>query len=228
MESVALVTDRPGLRDTMRRALHSLADIHPISSAEWRRRAFRVRPAQLVILDVAGASAPGALIGVAETWPGGFAGRLIAILGAGDADRYRPNLIADDLLVEPFSEAEAALRVRNLLWRAREGARAGEMRHGGFHLDASRYEASVDGLPLRLTYKEYELLRLLASHPGRVYSREALLNLIWGADYLGGIRTVDVHVRRLRVKLGPKYASCIGTVRNVGYRFQSPDAITVP
>lgn len=90
---------------------------------------------------------------------------------------------------------------------------------GSIVIDESAYAASLDGKTLNLTYTEFELLRCLATHPGRVLSREELLKTVWGyADY-GGTRTVDVHIRRLRAKLGPEYDSYITTVRNVGYRF---------
>ena len=94
---------------------------------------------------------------------------------------------------------------------------------GGLTIDEAAYHAALDGHPLDLTYTEFELLKYLAQHPGRVFSRETLLSDVWGYDYYGGTRTVDVHVRRLRAKLGVEHESLIGTVRNVGYRF-SPDS----
>ena len=96
----------------------------------------------------------------------------------------------------------------------REVTQAGEL-----VIDEHSYSAKLRGRPLDLTYKEFELLKYLAQHPGRVFSRAQLLQEIWGYDYFGGTRTVDVHVRRLRAKLGPEYDVLIGTVRNVGYRF---------
>jgi DNA-binding response OmpR family regulator len=89
-------------------------------------------------------------------------------------------------------------------------------------IDQASYSATVNGVHLDLTYTEFELFRYLAQHPGRVFSRQQLLTDVWGYDYFGGTRTVDVHVRRLRAKLGPEYESVIGTVRNVGYRFITP------
>jgi DNA-binding response OmpR family regulator len=90
--------------------------------------------------------------------------------------------------------------------------------HSGVSIDESSYQATASGRPLDLTYKEFELLRYLVANPGRVFTREQLLSDVWGYDYFGGTRTVDVHVRRLRAKLGDR-ESVIGTVRNVGYRF---------
>ena len=90
---------------------------------------------------------------------------------------------------------------------------------GPVEVDETAYTATVGGRPLELTYTEFELLKYLALHPNRVLSRETLLSEVWGYDYYGGTRTVDVHIRRLRAKLGAEYDGHIGTVRNVGYRF---------
>jgi DNA-binding response OmpR family regulator len=96
------------------------------------------------------------------------------------------------------------------------------IRTGNIVIDEAGYSAKLNGTQLDLTYTEFELLKYLAQHPGRVFSRQQLLSDVWGYDYYGGTRTVDVHVRRLRAKLGPEYESMIGTVRNVGYRFVTP------
>lgn len=109
-------------------------------------------------------------------------------------------------------------------WQARLGllaSRAGQRTlHGGaIDIDEAGYIATVAGEPLDLTYTEFELLKYLVQHPGRVLTRELLLSDVWGYDYFGGTRTVDVHIRRLRAKLGPEHEACITTVRNVGYRF---------
>jgi DNA-binding response OmpR family regulator len=99
---------------------------------------------------------------------------------------------------------------------------APEIRAGDVVIDETSYSARVRGRSLDLTYKEFELLKYLAQHPGRVFTRAQLLQEVWGYDYYGGTRTVDVHVRRLRAKLGPEFEHQIGTVRNVGYRFVPP------
>ena len=96
------------------------------------------------------------------------------------------------------------------------------IRSGEVTVDDATYTAKLGGRPLDLTFKEFELLKYLAQHPGRVFTREQLLQEVWGYDYFGGTRTVDVHVRRLRAKLGPENETLIGTVRNVGYRFVLP------
>ena len=94
-----------------------------------------------------------------------------------------------------------------------------EIRSGELSIDEATYTARLRARVLDLTFKEFELLKFLAQHPGRVFSRSHLLQEVWGYDYFGGTRTVDVHVRRLRAKLGPEHEALIGTVRNVGYRF---------
>lgn len=100
-----------------------------------------------------------------------------------------------------------------------------EIRNGDLSVDEATYSAKLKGRVLDLTFKEFELLKYLAQHPGRVFTRAQLLQEVWGYDYFGGTRTVDVHVRRLRAKLGPEHESLIGTVRNVGYRFVTPEKV---
>ena len=99
----------------------------------------------------------------------------------------------------------------------------GQIRSGDLVVDTNGYTASLRGHPIDLAYKEFELLKYLVQHPGRVFTRAQLLQEVWGYDYYGGTRTVDVHIRRLRAKLGGEYESLIGTVRNVGYRFDPPE-----
>ena len=108
--------------------------------------------------------------------------------------------------------------------RRRAGSGDGSVtRLGPLALDTETYRVTASGRPLDLTYKEFELLRFLASNPGRVYTRPALLREVWGYDFYGGTRTVDVHVRRLRAKLGPEHEHLIETVRGVGYRSATPN-----
>ena len=106
--------------------------------------------------------------------------------------------------------------------RSGRGGRPELVEHGPLALNLETYQAAVEGRPLDLTYMEYELLRFLATHPGKVFTREILLSRVWGYEYFGGARTVDVHVRRLRAKLGEEHANLIQTVRSVGYRFGQP------
>jgi DNA-binding response OmpR family regulator len=130
----------------------------------------------------------------------------------------------DDVLLDTSSPAEVEARLRLAVSRALDttGASADlpeEIRSGELHIDEATYTARLRGRTLDLTFKEFELLKYLAQHPGRVFTRAVLLQEVWGYDYFGGTRTVDVHVRRLRAKLGIEHESLIGTVRNVGYRF---------
>ena len=124
-----------------------------------------------------------------------------------------------DVVLDTAGPAEFEARIRMLVTAA---ANDGLISSGGIVIDDAAYSVMLDGDPLDLTYTEFELLKYLVQHPGRVFSREHLLADVWGYDYYGGTRTVDVHVRRLRAKLGTEHESLIGTVRNVGYRF-SPD-----
>lgn len=125
----------------------------------------------------------------------------------------------EDFCVAPFPPELLEARVRFLMKRLNHWGPGGGIRIGALEVNPDRYEILLEGEPLELTYKEFELFKFLATHPSRVFDRDQLLNQVWGYDYIGGTRTVDVHIRRLRAKLGPKYASLIATVRNVGYKF---------
>jgi DNA-binding response OmpR family regulator len=124
----------------------------------------------------------------------------------------------DDFLVVPYQLAELDARLRHLLWRAKQGEQSDILNLGPLVINFATYQVHVDSEPVDLTYMEYELLKFLATHRGRVFTRQTLLSRVWGYDYFGGTRTVDVHVRRLRAKLG-EHANVIQTVRNVGYKF---------
>jgi len=124
----------------------------------------------------------------------------------------------DDFVVHPFNPHELAARLALLLARAGKTDRSDLISYGPLALNIETYQAVLDGRHLDLTYMEYELLRFLASNPGQVFTRETLLNRVWGYEYYGGARTVDVHVRRLRAKMGQDYSSLISTIRGVGYR----------
>lgn len=132
-----------------------------------------------------------------------------------------------DVILDTAGPAEVDARIRlaigtHLAELLASDPHAGEIRSGDIAIDEASYTARLKGEVLDLTFKEFELLKHLAQHPGRVFTRAQLLQEIWGYDYFGGTRTVDVHVRRLRSKLGPEFEAIIGTVRNVGYRFTLP------
>jgi DNA-binding response OmpR family regulator len=131
----------------------------------------------------------------------------------------------DDVLLDTAGPAEVEARLRLAIGRQSVVADESpmEIRNGDLSVDEATYSAKLRGRVLDLTFKEFELIKYLAQHPGRVFTRAQLLQEVWGYDYFGGTRTVDVHVRRLRAKLGPEHEQLIGTVRNVGYRFVVPD-----
>jgi DNA-binding response OmpR family regulator len=126
---------------------------------------------------------------------------------------------AHELLIAPFTAAELRARVTRARRRLHGVGADDVLRFGTLELNLATYQVEVDRRPIGLTYMEFELLKFLATHPGRVFSREALLSRVWGYDYYGGARTVDVHVRRVRAKLGSSHSARIQTVRSVGYRF---------
>jgi DNA-binding response OmpR family regulator len=133
----------------------------------------------------------------------------------------------DDVVLHTCGPVELEARIRLAIGRLAAQREADDpeahvIRTGEVLVDDATYTAKVGGRSLDLTFKEFELLKFLAQHPGRVFSRQQLLQEVWGYDYFGGTRTVDVHVRRLRAKLGPENETLIGTVRNVGYRFVLP------
>jgi DNA-binding response OmpR family regulator len=133
----------------------------------------------------------------------------------------------DDVVLHTCGPAELEARIRLSIGRLHaardeDAPDAHVIRTGEVVVDDATYTATIGGRALDLTFKEFELLKYLAQHPGRVFTRDQLLQEVWGYDYFGGTRTVDVHVRRLRAKLGPEHETLIGTVRNVGYRFVLP------
>ena len=129
------------------------------------------------------------------------------------------NDLFDDFCVVPLSPGELSARLENVLWRLGRRPEQELIERGPLVVNLETYQASVMGKVLDLTYMEYQLLRFLATHPGKVFTRDTLLSRVWGYEYYGGARTVDVHVRRLRAKLGEEHAHLIQTVRSVGYRF---------
>lgn len=148
----------------------------------------------------------------------GLAVPLLVILTEGGLSAVSADWGVDDVLVEMAGPAEIDARIRLAIGRQALEQTSTKIQTSGVVIDEASYSAKVQGKPLDLTYKEFELLRFLAAHPSRVFTREQLLSEVWGYDYFGGTRTVDVHVRRLRAKLGD-LEQLIGTVRNVGYRF---------
>jgi len=179
-------------------------------------------PADLVILDarrdlVAARGTSRVLRTIGTSAP------LLAVVTEGGLAAVATDWGLDDVLLDSAGPAEVEARLRLALGRVSAAAapaeRPEEIRSGDLSIDEATYQAKVGAQPLDLTFKEFELLKYLAQHPGRVFTRAQLLQEVWGYDYFGGTRTVDVHVRRLRAKLGPEREALIGTVRNVGYKF---------
>jgi DNA-binding response OmpR family regulator len=147
---------------------------------------------------------------------------VVAVLTEGGLAAVSADWGIDDVLLDTAGPAEVEARLRLAVTRRAAATAPGEggvIRAGDLTVDETTYTCRLRGKPLDLTYKEFELLKFLAQHPGRVFSRAQLLQEVWGYDYYGGTRTVDVHVRRLRAKLGTDHEQLIGTVRNVGYKF---------
>jgi DNA-binding response OmpR family regulator len=149
---------------------------------------------------------------------------VVAVLTEGGLIALSADWAVDDIVLDTAGPAELDARLRLAIdRRSRSADSTPERVHvGDLSIDETTYSARLEGRTLDLTYKEFELLKFLAQHPGRVFSRSHLVQEVWGYDYFGGTRTVDVHVRRLRAKLGTEHEAMIGTVRNVGYKFVRP------
>ena len=145
---------------------------------------------------------------------------IIALVPHDMLSEFDLNLAVNDFIVSPCDSDELSARVKLTLYRNRHEEEDDVIRAGSLVINPSTYEVTLRGKRVNLRFKEYELLRLLATNPGRVYSRDALLSSIWGYDYFGGTRTVDVHIRRLRSKIEDAEHPYIETIWNVGYRFR--------
>ncbi|MCW2776579.1 MAG: putative two component transcriptional regulator, winged helix family [Frankiales bacterium] len=157
---------------------------------------------------------------------------LLAVLTEGGLVALTAEWGVDDVLLATAGPAEVDARLRLATGKAEAAAgpaeEQGVVRAGELTIDETTYTCRLKGRTLDLTFKEFELLKHLAQHPGRVYTRAQLLQEVWGYDYFGGTRTVDVHVRRLRAKLGVEHEALIGTVRHVGYKFVTPSLTALP
>ncbi|MHB2021730.1 MAG: winged helix-turn-helix transcriptional regulator [Mycobacteriales bacterium] len=161
----------------------------------------------------------------------GTSAAVLAVLTQGELAAVTADWGLDDIFIDSADPAEVETRIRLAAGRqpAAPTERAPtEIRSGELAVDETTYTVRLRGQVVDVTFKEFELLKFLAQHPGRVFNRTQLLQEVWGYDYYGGTRTVDVHVRRLRAKLGPEYEQLIGTVRNVGYKFVSPPLVPLP
>ncbi len=176
------------------------------------------KPADLIMVDarkdLAGSRSLSQLLRAT-----GISVPMLLVLTEGGMAAVTASWAADDVILETAGPAETEARIRLAVTGATtpEDGPQQEIQAAGIVIDEDSYTARVHGSVLNLTYKEFELLKYLAQHPGRVFTRSQLLNEVWGYDYYGGTRTVDVHIRRLRAKLGSENEKLISTVRNVGY-----------
>jgi two-component system, OmpR family, alkaline phosphatase synthesis response regulator PhoP len=194
-------------------------EVHIATSHQQAIEALQGAPLDQVLYDARlaprGSDLPRTLAALREAG----ANVLIVAVGASDLGRLEAGMPLDDFLVRPWNPPEAQARLRHAWWRSSAIQDGNLVKAGDLVIDLVSYQVYLSGAMVALTYKEYELLRFLATNRGRVFSRDALLNRIWGYDYFGGGRTVDVHVRRLRSKIELGGRTFIETVRNVGYRF---------
>lgn len=145
---------------------------------------------------------------------------IITLISREIISKFNSNLDIDDFLVKPWEPTELTVRIKRVLRRKNSMGGGDLIKHSDLVIDLTKYQVSLSGRLITLTFREFQLLKFLASNPGSVFSRETLLNKVWGWDYYGGDRTVDVHVRRLRSKIEDKNHSFIETIRSIGYRFR--------
>jgi DNA-binding response OmpR family regulator len=219
---MALLLLLSGASDEPEAVLESLAFLdHRVETAPPRAEALLRHPEADVVLVDARKDLTGArnLCRALSAASPGIT--IVPVLTEGGLAAFSPAWGAADFLLESAGPAEVTARLRMATLPAPDAGPGPDqpIRASGIFVDATTYTATVNGEPMNLTFKEFELLKHLVQHPGRVFTREQLLHEVWGYDYFGGTRTVDVHVRRLRAKLGSDQEQLIGTVRNVGYRF---------
>lgn len=173
--------------------------------------------ADLVVVD--GGRTPDVLAQAVENGAQGGEGVALLLLIEPEAlvGLRLPSRLRADFLVRGASSEELGTRVRALVWPGEEASSQELIRIGSLTVNLATYQASIESTPVDFTYMEYALFTFLVTHPNRAYSREVLLRRVWGSDYYGGSRTVDVHVRRIRSKIGGELADRLETVRNVGY-----------
>lgn len=192
-------------------------DVAAGSSVQFKRLLEQHPGSDLVVFEARG-DALRNMASVESTLLEDGCGSLLAIVNEDQLSEFRlPVQVKSDFVVHGASADECSARIRQLLWPGNEGSTSDYIAIDAMTINLATYQVKVNGEPLDLTYLEYALLAFLVTHPGRTYSRDALLRRVWGFDYYGGSRTVDVHVRRVRAKLGPELAQRLETVRGVGY-----------
>ena len=226
MARVLLLTNSMGASAEVLPALGLLS--HQVRIAPAEASALIDTPEYEIIMVDTRRDLPGAksLMRIINTT--GISSPILLIATEGGLSAISAEWGASDVILDTAGPAEIDARIRIAIGRkSAEFAEADtEIRSGEVVIDENAYTAKIKGRTLDLTFKEFELLKFLAQHPGRVFTRAQLLHEIWGYDYFGGTRTVDVHIRRLRAKLGPEFESIIDTVRNVGYKFNSAQSLS--
>ena len=220
MDQIAVITQDDTLRKLLKQSLGRAGfGVTITTTAELTKEGYRGDRCAALIVDAAGANSSAAdLVRRVRKEPKLQEAPLLMIVGTGQTALLEQGDI-DDFVTAPVSPELLEQRLRFLLRRLGRGTPQERVVLGALTMDFAKYEVTLHHEPLDLTYKEFELLKFLVTHPDRVYSREQLLNQVWGYDYLGGTRTVDVHIRRLRAKLGPRHSPLIDTIRHVGYKF---------
>ncbi|MBW6469066.1 MAG: response regulator transcription factor [Coriobacteriia bacterium] len=217
MKRVLIASDDAHTRAWARSALDTLDITSREAAASDLPAVLSTDEVDLIVVD--GGRDPEPVVqGVEEAMNIGLETRLFLLVEAGALPSLRlPARTAADFLVRGASSEELAARVRALLWPGEEASSQELLRIDHLTINLATYQAYLDGTPIDFTYLEYALFAFLVTHPNRAYSREILLQRVWGTDYYGGSRTVDVHIRRVRAKIGPELGKRLETVRNVGY-----------
>ncbi len=217
MKRVLIVSDDAHTRAWVGQALSGLDVQYTDAGMTEMQKRLLGGETDLVIID--GGRSPEVLSQVVEhAAAGGVDLRMIVLVEPEGLQGLRlPVRVPSDFMVRGGSSEEIAVRVRSMLWPGEEVTRQELVRIDDLTLNLATYQAYSDGTPIDFTYLEYALFAFLVTHPGRTYSREVLLRRVWGSDYYGGSRTVDVHIRRIRSKVGHELSRRIETVRNVGY-----------
>ncbi|MBE0418017.1 MAG: response regulator transcription factor [Coriobacteriia bacterium] len=217
MKRVLIASDDAHTRAWARSALDAL-DV-TMTECAGSELASRLSADEVDLVVIDGGRDPEALVHLVEqAMNGGFETRLFLLVEAAALANLRmPTRTGADFLVRGASSEELAARARTLLWPGEEAGSQELLRIDRLTINLATYQAYLEGTPIDFTYLEYALFAFLVTHPNRAYSREVLLRRVWGSDYYGGSRTVDVHIRRVRAKIGPELGKRLETVRNVGY-----------
>ncbi len=217
MRRVLIASDDVHTRAWVRSALESLDAT--LSESSGGELAGRLNADEIDLAVVDAGNDPEPMVQVVErAMDGGMEAKLFLLVESSALPHLRmPTRMGTDFLVRGASSEELAARVRTLLWPGEEADSQELVRIDQLTINLATYQAYIGNDPIDFTYLEYALFAFLVTHPNRAYSREVLLRRVWGSDYYGGSRTVDVHVRRIRSKIGPEIGKRLETVRNVGY-----------